>query len=217
MSLRFPMLLAAAAFAAAALLQGCRVERDEYAGFLAPPPDFVRAAAARGDFARVVAYARTLPYDTLPGSGDRQRLMVGKHCSPWSRDSDCRYGALVTIQPERDSWRIPDTLDLARGRVVARLTTADSSYAKLNVWPSDTTYWWVDRAREGGKWRAVLLSSRAGRPPVVRGALWHPSERGGARVWRQGIARFEWSDTDEELWATCLILGCCRLGDFDVM
>jgi hypothetical protein len=97
--------------------------------------------------------------------------------------------------------------------VVARLTTADSSYAKLNVWPSDTTYWWVDRSRESGQWRAVLLSSRPERPPVFRKALWHPSERGGPRVWRQAIARFEWSDKDEELWVTCLILGCCRLGD----
>jgi hypothetical protein len=124
----------------------------------------------------------------------------------------------VTIQPEHDSYQIPDTLDLAQGRVVARLMTADSGYAKLNVWPNDTTYWWVDRRREGGGWRAVLLSSRPERPPVIdSNAVWHPIEYGQRYpVWRQAIARFEWRDTDEALWVTCLIWGCCRL-DQDVM
>jgi hypothetical protein len=212
MRLRFPMIFAAAVLAAGALSLACRLERGEYPGGAAPPPAGAREGAAKGDFAGVVAYARTLPYDTLRGSGDRQRLMLGTRCSPWEKGSDCRYGPLVTIQPEHDAHRIPDTLDLARGRVVARVTTADSAYAKLNVWPNDTTYWWMDRV--GRKWRAVLLSSNPEHPAVIdTNAVWHPSERGGPAVWRQAIARFAWSDRDESLWATCLAWGCCSLGD----
>ena len=207
---RIPLVFAACILAAA-LAPACRLVRREDAGSAPPPPPDVRDAAAKGDFAAVVAYARGLPYDTLRGSGDRQRLMLGTRCAPWGRGSDCRYGPLVTIQPERDSHRIPDTLDLARGRIVARLMTADSGYAKLNVWPNDTTYWWMDRA--GGKWRAVLLSSSPDRPAKIDTAVWHPSERGGPPVWRQAIARFEWRDDDETLWVTCLVWGCCRIDD----
>lgn len=214
MRVRLPWVVLCAALV---LLPAC-IEKDQYAGSLAPPPEAVREAAMKGDFALVAAYARTLPYDTLHGSGDRQRLMLGTRCAPWSKDSNCRYGPLVTIEPERDSYRIPDTLDLARGRIVARLITADSAYAKLNVWPNDTTYWWVDRPQGARQWRAVLLSSRPDRPAVIdTNAVWHPSVPGGRGVWRQAIARFEWSDNDEELWVTCLILGCCRLGDVDQM
>ncbi len=209
MSIRFPIVIAAVA-----CVLGCRVERQERAGALAPPPADVREAAAKGNFAVVAAYARTLPYDTLHGSGDRQRLMVGTRCAPWGQGSDCRYGPLVTIQPEHDAYHIPDTIDLARGRVVARLMTADSAYRKLNVWPNDTTYWWMDRGGPGGKWRAVLLSSNPERPTVIDSSVvWHPSERGNPPVWYQAIARFEWSDKDETLWVTCLVWGCCRLDD----
>jgi hypothetical protein len=213
MSLRFAMILGATGLVAV-LAPACRLERGDYAGTIPAPPDSVRAAVAKGDFVPVAEYARTLPYDTLRGSGDRQRLMVGTRCDPGSKESNCRYGALATIEPWRDAHRIPDTLDLARGRVVARLMTADSAYPKLNLWPGDTTYWWVDRGGEGGDWRAVLVSSNPRRPPVIRDhADWHQSERGSPppHVWRQSIARFAWSDRDEGLWITCLAWGCCQL------
>ena len=210
MSIRISVIAAAAAGAAvAALTLGCRLERGEYGGAPEPPPPDVRDAAAKGDFTAVVAYARTLPYETVPGSGDRQRLMLGTRCAPGAPESDCRYGPLVTIQPQRDAHRIPDTLDLARGRVVARLMTADADYPKLNVWPNDTTYWWVDRV--GGRWRAVLLSSDPKRAAKVdTNAVWHPAEGQTQGVWRQSIARFAWRDTDEALWVTCLAWGCCQ-------
>lgn len=215
MSVRITAVVSAA-LVAAALSLACRFERETGEAEAAPPPDSVRAAAAGGDFSAVAAYARALSYDTLRGARDRQRLMVGRRCPPWSPGGDCRYGALVRIEPQRDAYRIPDTVDLAAGRIVARLISEDSSYAKLNLRAGDTTYWWVDRPH--GRWRTVLVSSDPKQSPVVdTAAAWHPITPGAARRegprWRQSIARFLWRETDEALWATCTMWGCCQSDD----
>jgi hypothetical protein len=205
-TLRIPFAIAAAV--AAALTPACRLERGEYTAAPAPPPPDVRAAAVEGRFRTVVEYARPLVYDTVPGAGDRQRLMSGRRCPPWAPGGDCRYGALARIEPQVDAHRIPDTVDLAAGRVVARIITEDSAYAKLNLRANDTTYWWIDRRQ--GRWRSVFLSSDEKRQAVIdTTTVWHPATVGRTYAWRQAIARFVWSERDEALWATCTMYGCC--------
>lgn len=218
MSVRIPALVSATV-AALVLSNACRFERETGDAGASPPPDDVRAAAAAGDFGAVAAYARGLSYDTLRGARDRQRLMVGKRCPPWAPGGDCRYGALARIEPQRDAYRIPDTVDLAAGRIVARLIAEDSAYAKLNLRAGDTTYWWVDRPH--GRWRSVLVSSDPKRSPVIdSAAVWHPTTSDGAKReayrWRQSIARFLWRETDEGLWVTCTMWGCCGIPDGDL-
>lgn len=202
----------------------CRTERVEQVPPPAAPPADVRAGAAKGDFAPVVAYARTLEYDTVAGAGDRQRLMVGRRCPPWAPGGDCRYGPLARIEPQSHAHQIPDTFDLAAGRVVARIITTDSAYRKLNLRANDTTYWWVDRpgGREGN-WRAVFLSSDPGVHPVIvtNARLWHLAGRRSAErpyterrySWGHASARFVWSERDEAVWATCTMYGCCQSAD----
>jgi hypothetical protein len=166
--------------------------------------------------ARVVDYARHLPYDSERGAGDRQRLMVGTSCPP--PVGNCTYGPLARIEPQSGAHAIPDTTALARGWIVARIITEgrSGSYAKLNLWANDTTYWWIDKQGAGSTWRSVFISSDTSRA-LVRDphSVYHRAGSGPRYVytWRQSIARFLWSDADESLWVTCTKNGCCTSAD----
>jgi len=161
----------------------------------------------------ILAYARSLVFDTNYGAGDRQRLMVGTTCPPWVTGGDCTYGPLAEIQPQVGSYRIPDSATLAAGWIIARIITVDSQYPKLGLWAGDTTYWWVD-GHGPAQLRSVLVPSDTARALVHRDTLeLHPvSAIGGNKYeWRQAIARFQWTDTDEQLWGTCTNGACCKL------
>jgi len=176
-----------------------------------PAPQFSNPDSVSRD--AILAYARSLVFDTNYGAGDKQRLMVGTTCPPWAMGGDCTYGPLAMIQPQVGSYRIPDSATLAAGRIIARIITVDSQYPKLGLWAGDTTYWWVD-GHGPTQLRSVLVPSDSSHALVHRDTLEiHPVGMiaGYAYQWKQAIARFEWKDSDEQLWGTCSNGGCCKL------
>lgn len=159
----------------------------------------------------ILAYARSLVFDTNYGAGDSQRLMLGTTCPPWAMGGNCTYGPLASIQPQVGSYRIPDSATLAAGRIIARIVTVDSQYAKLGLRGGDTTYWWVDTKGPMG-WRSVLVPSNPADSLVQRDTMeFHEADPNGSYKWQQAIARFLWSDSDDGLWSTCTNGYCCKL------
>ena len=161
----------------------------------------------------ILSYAVSLEYDTTPGAGDEQRLMVGTTCPPWAGGGNCTYGPLVRIEPQIGSYLIPDSTALASGRVIARVITVDSQYPKLGLTAGKITYWWVDRRGPSNSWRSVLVSSDSTVALVHNDSLeLHPAySQGHTYTWRQALARFAWSETDEKLWSTCTNGYCCKM------
>jgi hypothetical protein len=135
--------------------------------------------------ARMRAYGTTLDYDGVLGAADSQPLLVRQG----------RRVGFAKIEPEKGAYRL-DTSDLARGRVIARITS-ESAYAHLGLGPG-TNWWWVDK--RGGKWRSIIYSeSRNERSVQILDSLWsHPGY-----VWRQSTARFMLSDTLVAMWGNC--------------
>jgi hypothetical protein len=154
----------------------------------------------------VLAYARSLGYDTATGAGDMQRLMVGTVCPPWAGGGNCTYGPLARIEPESGSYAISDTVALGSGRIIARIVTFDSAYAKLSLSANDTTYWWIEKA--GATWRSIFISSDTLIPLATADTTQYYAP--ATHQWHQSLARFIWSDSDEQLWSTCTEKGCCR-------
>src|SRR3989475_9230612 len=169
----------------------------------APTPYFTGSVDSAPRSA-VLNYARSLDYDSTHGVGDYRRLMLGS-CPR------CAYGPHVFLRPERGAATLQTDM-LAEGRVVARLINHDSTgYAKFNLAPHDTVYWWVDR--RGGTWRSVYVSSDRARPlqqDTLIVTAYH-----GTR-WDRSWARFLWRDTDEALWVACDMTGCCRSSGADI-
>ena len=152
----------------------------------------------------LLAYGRSLDYDTVAGAGDRQRLMLG-NCP-----ANCRHGPLVRIEPERGTAAL-EIDDLAKGRIIGRIINEDTlGYPKLRLQPRDTVYWWVDRVdRDKGAGRSLFIStvdSTSGRQQPGALVFTVHSEY----QWRQAIARWVWSDADEGSWSSCTKNGCCR-------
>jgi len=178
----------------------------------APPrvrPAVVRLASAkdRADSVNLVlagtrplsARADTM-FDTLPGVGDEQRLMLGTTCP-----GDCRYGPRVKIQPHRAASYLTEA-DRDAGVVIARIINLDTlPYPKFNLSGRDTVYWLVGK-RHGDSVSVFVSSARGARP------------RGGnleidyhaTGPYRQALARWIWSDRDELAWGTCDGDRCCR-------
>ncbi|MGH7644763.1 MAG: hypothetical protein ACREMR_04165 [Gemmatimonadales bacterium] len=179
------------------------------AGYPAPPAPSFSGKLDTINRSTVLAYAQALAYDTIPGAGDEQRLMVGTTCPPWAPGGNCTYGPLVRIEPQAGAHAISDSNDLAAGRIVARIISADSAYPKLNLPAGGTVYWWV--YKDGADWRSTFVSSDTGMVLIDMASYFHPPA--GYRstyVWRQAIARFNWKDSDEALWVTCTGSGCCK-------
>lgn len=171
-----------------------------------PPPPFGGTAIETVDRAAVLRYARSQQF--VPISGDSQRLMLGASCP-----ADCRYGPLARIDPVAGSFLL-DSARLAEGRILARVVNFDTlPYAKLNLGPADTAYWWVDRrgGEGGGSYRSVLISSQPEAKLVFQPLAIHPYPgRAPDFQWRQAQARFLWGDRDEALWVACAVTQCCR-------
>lgn len=176
-----------------------------------PAPRFIDPdSTTRSTF---LAYAESLEYDSNLGAGDEQRLMVGTTCPPWAGGGNCTYGPLARIEPQIGTHRIPDSSALASGRVIARVITVDSQYPKLGLRAGQVTYWWVDRRGPSNGWRSVLVSSDSTVALVHNDSLeLHPVySEGHTYSWRQALARFYWSETDEKLWSTCMNGYCCKM------
>src|SRR5437588_6752529 len=101
------------------------------------------------------AYAEGLPYDTVSGAGDEQRLLL--RIEVRGKDTTRFYGPLARIEPVLGEFRV-NSASFARGRVIARIWSS-GPYPKLNL-QAGWTYWWVDGV--GGKWRSVMISVSLG-------------------------------------------------------
>ena len=147
----------------------------------------------------LVARGVSQQYRASYGSGDHQRLMVGRY------PGSSRHGPLVAIQPNDSSIHV-DRARLAAGFVVARFVNRETrSYPKLGILGNDTTYWFVD-SLPSGTWRSRYVSSRFTGVIVEDTTLViHPSDTTHAR----SLARWVWMDSDETGWVTCTSAGCC--------
>ncbi|MGH7751609.1 MAG: hypothetical protein ACREN5_02235 [Gemmatimonadales bacterium] len=183
-----------ARIAGVALLAACSPRPDGSAVDDRLLPDSVTSAA-------IDVAVRSAAFAGYPQAGDRQRLMLG------TCPARCRYGPLVRIEPEGRSWTVPRD-SLARGRVVARLINEDprQGYPKFALGPADTVYWWVDSVPTG-RWRSIFKSSRPGARAIVAGLQ---VDHHATQKWYQALARFVWSDEDEQSWVTCTKNGCCQ-------
>lgn len=156
----------------------------------------------RASRTEILAYARSLPYETSFGAGDDQRLLV-------RQDSVSRYGPNARIEAMKGAAGLTKE-DLARGRFVARLLNRDQEpYPKLALGSRDTTYWWVDSVATG-QWRALYISSDSTIPPVRTSVRLEPASVHGDTRWGQSLARWIFDPNDEETWVTCGTLYCCR-------
>jgi len=175
----------------------------------AGPPPFPATEILSVPIERFWAYAESLPYDSVRGTGDEQRLLL--RIEARGKDTTRFYGPLARIEPVRGEFRV-DSATFAHGRVIARVWSS-GPYPKLNL-QAGWTYWWVDGV--GGKWRSVMISGSLGTRDTSRLEFHnyhdpHDSEYNpGQALWRQDVGRFVWSESDELLWRNCGDSGCCK-------
>ena len=166
------------------------------------PPDSIDATTR----ARIEAQIKTAAFDAVTGAADERPLTVGV-CP------DCGPGPRARIEPETTSYRIPIDSVYA-GRIVARMVNLDKTqgYRKYGLPPGGTVYWYVDRGPNG--LRSILYPDPAagGTPSVVVDTLIIDDHRGAKHFWKQSLARWIYSDTDDGGWAVCTETGCCRVG-----
>ncbi len=146
---------------------------------------FDTSSADTVSVATMKAYGATLDYDGVLGAADSQPLLVRQG----------RRVGFAKIEPEKGAYRL-DTSDLARGRIIARITS-ESAYAHLGLGPG-ANWWWVDK--RGGKWRSIIYSEalNARSAQILDSLGSHPGY-----VWRQSTARFVLGDTTVAMWGNC--------------
>ena len=182
--------LAALAAPRAVVVEGPRATPAAH-GLTAPD------AGNRGD---VIAYARTLDFDTASDAGDTRPLSTPACVA-------CAVGPLATIQPERGTVSLSQA-ELASGRIIARIVNRNAEgWSDLALTPRDTTYLWVDSL--AGSWRMMFVPNRKDAEMVVRPMRikYHPAtghDRAEAR-WRIS------SRTGAvQPWERCIKTGCCE-------
>jgi hypothetical protein len=175
-----------------------------------------------------------LKFDSSPGAGDEQPLMVldpirGVPCprvadsvrykesgtqkaAEQSPEKKCRYGPIATIEPEKHAHRWSDG-DLKKGRIIARLSIASGQtegYEKFGLVPGGTTYWWVQKTSHTGG-RSVYISKVRGKEGDSLFVKERPltieyhSDYGGHKA----LAKWLWDPDDETSWGRCGD-ACCR-------
>ena len=160
--------------------------------------------------ANIRAYARFTQdsFATYEGQVDDQRL---QSCYT----GRCGYGPRAIIQPRlgmtdsasttRDSGGvIARMINLSGTGYIARINGKDTVY-KFNLHARDTVYWWAGAIN--GKPASVFVSSKRGVRPMRSDLQVEPHERG---FWKQPLARWLWSDKDEDSWASCDGSACCK-------
>jgi hypothetical protein len=148
----------------------------------------------------LVTYAQRLPYDTIPGLGDQQRLMLDPPCP-----GTCRYGPLALIEPVVGT----PAPDIVTGRMylIARLVNKDTiPYPKLGMPASGTAYWFVYRT-DAGELRARIVAAPTASPMLDGPVDLEIHDRRFTRM----TARWHWSDDDEGGWGSCVRNGCCTV------
>ncbi len=148
----------------------------------------------------VLAYARSLEFDTTAGAAD-SRPLTRPNCA------GCDPGPVATIQAEVGSFAVSEH-QLAKGRILARIINEGSStWDRLGLAPKDTVYWWVDSLATG--WRSVFIPTASGGKVVVQGFTIERHQQG---EWSRAFARWRWNKSlnTEETWATCDGGACCK-------
>jgi hypothetical protein len=152
--------------------------------------------------AAILAYADTLAFTDSFAAGETRRLMRG--ACPGS----CSYGPLVRLEPETGSVAL-DSAALWQGRIIARLVNLSlgpaDSYPKFNLTPGGTSYWWVDG--RGGAWRSLFISRDTTRAFEPDSFVLHVDAN--HYHWKASVAKYIWTEVDEELWVACS-QSCCK-------
>ena len=145
------------------------------------------------------AYAASLTYDTVHLMTDKQLLAdpVTLH----------NTGPLAEIQPMEDAYKA-DSSNMYDGVVLARIivhpdTIAfnDSTYARYAIHGTGTVYWFV---RHNRSYFVPTDTSRTvdSSTTLMQGSP-HPNN------WKESLARWQWSTSDEVPWVTCNKNRCC--------
>ncbi|HEV8399206.1 MAG TPA: hypothetical protein VGQ18_05115 [Gemmatimonadales bacterium] len=181
----------------------------------APPPRtpapsaVVTNAAVPGQRGAVLAYAKTLEFDTIThGAGDEQALTLLDSRAVPPKDT---IGPIGTIVPERNTHHNTETDLSGVGRIVARIYST-GPYPKLGL-TRGLTYFWVDSlvmiTPDSGRGRAIFIPADSSQPVMVR-ELKFTTDRAGARE-RQPLARWRYYPLHSELpWERCTKMGCCE-------
>ena len=149
-------------------------------------------------------HLRTLHFATDTEVGDRQPLLLGHY------PDSARYGPLATILPEAKAFESSGSR-MRRGTVIARISNeGGDSYPKLGLMPHAVTYWVVQYDAGQKQGRSVFIAVDADTNIIGR------TQRGLEIVSyhehfkvTQSLARFVWSNSDEEVWGTCWGK-CCK-------
>jgi len=154
------------------------------------PRHFSGNQATTVSFDSIRAYAATLHFDSVLGAADFK--LVDFNTGTIGPGGDSAW-----IQPEAGAWHV-DSVELAQGRIIARIQTHTVHPAK-GYGPSWWTWWWVYKDKNG--WQGLLLSDSLQtrvQEPVHRDFHDHDYK------WRQSIA--QWRNSK---WATCDNKSCC--------
>jgi len=143
-------------------------------------------------------YVAKLDFDTNYDAGDEQRLAIGQY-------PNMKYGPLVAIQPEIGNFSLVED-DLHHGRIIARMVNYSAEpYPKLGLAPHSITFWFAQLGPDSTKNRSVMISTDStgtivGRPTPL---LLHYGRDHKDSTRNRGLARWIWSDTDEQTWSAC--------------
>jgi hypothetical protein len=180
-------------------------------GFSLPPGCPAGSPPANGS--QLAACLNGIEFDTTEFVGDEQRLMV-RDSAPGTAPAcfadsayTCRYGPLAKVEPVKGAELYNDS-SLTEGRIIARIYLREGeteSYAKFQLAPGDTTYWWVKIKPDTSVFvrrvtgMVALAAKRKGlkRTPHPRGSF------------QQGFIRWVWDPKDETLNGGCGP-SCCK-------
>jgi hypothetical protein len=171
------------------------------------PPATVTNAADTSQRGAVLAYARSLTFDTVThGASDKQPLTLV--------DSSARkdtIAAVGEIWPERNTHRNSEDDLKGVGRIVARIRSS-GPYSRLGL-RAGVSYFWVDSlvmvTLDSGRGRAIFIPADSTQPVTIRPMVF-TTDRSGARE-RQAMARWRYYPLRSALpWERCTMMGCCE-------
>jgi len=174
-----------------------------------PPPVGVTNAADPAQRGAVLAYARSLSFDTIThGASDKQPLTDVDLSRDPRRDTVVAVGE---IWPERNTHRNSEDDLKGVGRVVARIRSS-VPYARLGL-GGDVSFYWVDSlvmvTDDSGYGRALFIPADSTRPVTVRRMIF-TTDRDGAPE-RQALARWVYTPLESARpWDRCTKTGCCE-------
>lgn len=154
------------------------------------PAPSLSASITAAPRAEIVAYARTLEFNTAHWASETDYLLI--------READGRYrrGALATISPEIGALGVSHA-QLETGIIISRVIAEDA--VPEHGYGAGTNYIWFDKIATG--WRLIVIPEDASVPITIKkGKVNHYGMPQGAAP----LARF----IMEEVWTQCSG-GCC--------